>query len=106
MPYRTGSSTSSVRLKLDSLPKEIVERDFAYWKEYSARLLADPNFKSDFDAQRSFSKLRQTIANIYRHRGMSAEAERAYREALALWTGNVEAIRALTPYLWDRGGIR
>jgi tetratricopeptide (TPR) repeat protein len=34
---------------------------------------------------------------------MSAEAERAYREALALWPGNAEAIAALTSYLWDRG---
>jgi tetratricopeptide (TPR) repeat protein len=93
------------RTKLEVLPKEIVDRDFAFWKEYSDRLLGDPNFKSDFDARRSFSKLRQTIANIYRHRGMSAEAERAYREALALWPGNAEALVALTSYLWDRGNF-
>ncbi len=91
------------KTKLEFLPKEIVERDFAYWKDYSTRLLSDPNFKKDFDAQRSFSKLRQTTANIYTHRGMSAEAEHAYREALALWPGNVEAIAAVTSYLWDRG---
>jgi len=93
------------KTKLESLPKDVVEKDFAYWKDYSARLLGDPNFKKDFDAQRSFSKLRQTIANIYGHRGMSAEAERAYREALALWPGNAEAISALMPYLWDRGEL-
>ena len=91
------------KTKLEALPKEIVEKDSAYWKNYSTRLLGDPNFKNDFDAQRSFSKLRQTTANIYRHRGMSAEAEHAYREALALWSGNAEAIAALTSYLWDRG---
>jgi tetratricopeptide (TPR) repeat protein len=91
------------RTKLEVLPKESVERDFAFWTEYSGRLLGDPNFKSDFDARRSFSKLRQTIANIYRHHGMSAEAERAYREALALWPGNAEALVALTSFLWDRG---
>jgi tetratricopeptide (TPR) repeat protein len=93
------------KTKLDVLPKEIVEEDFAYWKEYSARLLSDPNFESDFDARRSFSKLRYTIANIYRHRAMAAEAERAYREALALWPGNVDAIAALAPFLWDRGAF-
>ncbi len=93
------------KTKLESLSTEIVESDFAYWKEYSTRLLGDPNFHSDFDARRSFSKLRQTIANIYRHRGMSAEAERAYREALALWAGNAEAIVALMSYLWDRGAF-
>ena len=90
------------KTKLQSLPPEVVETDFAYWKDYSARLLNDPNFPEDFDAQRSFSKLRQSIANIYRHRGMSSEAERAYHEALALWRGNAEAIAALMPYLWDR----
>jgi tetratricopeptide (TPR) repeat protein len=93
------------RQKIEVLPKQIVERDIAYWREYSARLLGDPNFKNDFDAQRSFSKLRQTIANIYRHRGMAAEAERAYREALTLWPANAEAIGALAPYLWDRGAF-
>ena len=93
------------RTKLESLPLETVEKDFAFWRDYSARLLADANFKNDYDAQRSFSKLRQTLANIYRHRAMSAEAERAYREALALWPGNPEAIAALTFYLWDRGAF-
>ncbi len=91
------------KTKLETLPREIVESDLAYWKDYSKRLLEDSNFKKDFDAQRSFSKLRQTIANIYRHRGMSEEAEVAYREALALWPGNAEAIATLMPYLWDRG---
>ncbi len=103
MPSRTGSIYRLNKTRLESLPKEVVDRDFAYWQEYSARLLGDPNFRKDFDAQRSFSKLRQTIANIYRHRKMSPEAERAYREALALWPGNAEAIVALTSYLWERG---
>ena len=91
------------KTRVETLPKAAVERDFAYWKDYSARLLGDPNFKRDFDAQRSFSKLRQTVAHIYRHRGMSAEAGRAYQEALALWPGNAEAIAALMSYLWDQG---
>jgi tetratricopeptide (TPR) repeat protein len=91
------------KMKLEALPTEAVERDFAYWKEYLARLLSDPNFEKDFDARRSFSKLRQTTANIYAHHRMSTEAERAYREALALWPGNPDAIAALMPYLWDQG---
>ncbi|HEY5811898.1 MAG TPA: tetratricopeptide repeat protein, partial [Terrimicrobiaceae bacterium] len=89
--------------KLETLPRDAVDKDFAYWQEYSEKLLKDPNFRNDFDAQRSFSKLRQTIANIYRHRGMSAEAEHAYREALAFWPANEECIVALNGYLWDRG---
>lgn len=90
---------------LASLPQDAVDRDFAFWKDYKSRLLADPAFKKDFDAQRSFSKLRMSLANIYRHRKMEAEAERAYREALELWPENLEAIAALTPYLWDRGAF-
>ena len=33
------------KTRLEALPKEVVERDFAYWRDYSARLLGDPNFK-------------------------------------------------------------
>ncbi len=89
--------------KLDSLTPEMVSRDFAFWAAYKAKLLADPAFKDDFDAQRSFSKLRLAMANVYRHRKMLPEAERAYREALELWTGNPEAILPLCEILEDRG---
>jgi tetratricopeptide (TPR) repeat protein len=88
---------------LKELPQEAIDRDFAFWSAYKSRLLANPAYKHDFDAQRSFSKLRMSLANVYRHRKMDIEAERAYREALELWPENLEAILALTPYLWERG---
>ncbi len=91
------------KTKQDKLPPEVVERDFAYWKEYKARLMADPLYWQDYDAQRSFSKLRQSIANIYRHKKMTAEAERAYYEALELWPENGEVIAILTRMLWEKG---
>ncbi len=91
------------RTKLDKLPPEDVARDMAFWKDYKNRLLNDPNFKNDFDAQRSFSKLRFTIGNIYAHRKMTAEAEQAYREALELWPSNPDAIVALSRILWEHG---
>jgi tetratricopeptide (TPR) repeat protein len=91
------------KTKLDTLPKDAVEEDFRFWKEYKTRLLNDPEYHNDFDAQRSFSKLRQTIGNIYRHRKMSAEAERAYLESLELWPNNIEVILVLMNYQWERG---
>lgn len=89
--------------KMDKLPPEMVEKDFAFWKDYKARLLNDPQYLKDYDAQRSFSKLRMTMGNIYKYKKMAPEAERAYREALELWPENPEALVALTPYLWDKG---
>lgn len=85
------------------LTKEDVARDFAFWKEYKNKLLSDPNFRKDFDAQRSFSKLRNTMGNIYSHRKMFKEAEAAYREALELWPENPEPLYRLTTLLWDQG---
>lgn len=67
---------------LETLPAEAVAEDFRYWNNYVERLLADKNFHEDFDAKRSFSKLRNSTANIYRARQMGTEAERAYRQAL------------------------
>lgn len=91
------------KTKLDSLSPEVVASDFAFWEAYKQKLLSNPAYKNDFDAQRSFSKLRQSIANIYRHRKMEAEAERAYREAIELWPGNGEAIASIIKAAWDRG---
>ncbi len=88
--------------KVASLSPEVVAEDFAFWADYKTRLLEDPEFKKDLDAQRSFSKLRIAGANIYRHRKMNAEAERAYREALELYPSSVEALVNLCDMLWDK----
>lgn len=87
--------------KVESLPEDVVQRDFEFWDNYSARLLADPEFKQDLDAQRSFSKLRVTGGNIYRHRKMKKEAARAYRQALRLWPAATEALVPLVEELWE-----
>lgn len=91
---------------LESLPAEVVAEDFRYWNAYVERLLADKNFHEDFDAKRSFSKLRNSTGNIYRARRMWAEAERAYRQALQLHPNNMESLVALSDILraqkrWD-----
>ncbi len=91
--------------KVEEIPKDVVERDFKFWADYKARLLGDPNYGKDLDAQRSFSKLRHSIANIYKHRKMEAEAERAYLEALELWPANPEVLFALSQIYWERGNF-
>src|SRR5262249_43636278 len=83
------------RLPLASLPEEILEKDHAFWKQYSQRLTGDfidygtsmrevadwiertylrrnfngftgdRRFVHDIDAQKSFCKLRTSIAGIY-----------------------------------------
>ena len=91
------------REPLKALSAESVSRDFAFWETYAKRLLDNPDYAKDYDAQRSFSKLRATAGNLYRHRKMEAEAERAYRGALQLWPGNGESLNALSTMLWERG---
>ena len=91
---------------LETLPPETVAEDFRYWNDYVERLLADKNFHEDFDAKRSFSKLRNSTGNLYRARRMWAEAERAYRQALQLHPNNMESLVALSDILrtqkrWD-----
>lgn len=88
---------------LKELPADAVKQDMAFWRDYTEQLLRNPDYLKDYDAQRSFSKLRSTTGNLYRHRKMNKEAEIAYRQALALWTGNPEAINALAGMWNDRG---
>jgi len=94
------------RISKDSLkeiPTDLVRRDFEFWDNYVKRLKDGSEYEKDYDAQRSFSKLRATTGNLYRHRKMDVEAERAYRQSLELWEGNGESLIALNSMLWDRG---
>ena len=91
---------------LETLPPEVVAEDFRFWNAYVERLLGDKNFHEDFDAKRSFSKLRNSTGNLYRARRMWSEAERAYRQALQLHPNNMESLVALSDILraqkrWD-----
>ena len=91
---------------LATLPPDAVENDFKFWNAYVERLLGNKNFHEDFDAKRSFSKLRNSTGNIYRARQMWNEAERAYRQALQLHPNNMESLVAMSDILraqkrWD-----
>ena len=61
-----------------------VSDDMDFWDWYTRRLLADPKFPRDFAARKAFSKLRNAIGGAHVHRGLHAQAERAYQEARAL----------------------
>ncbi len=76
---------------LPAITRESLQRDRAFWDDYTARLLADPKFEHDRPARMGFSKLRHNIANIYTHRSLTEEAEYAYRQALRLAPDNMEA---------------
>ena len=78
------------------LTPEMVKVDMQYWREYIDHLVKTPGFEDDIDAQRSFSKLRNTGGNIYKWRKMSEAAEQAYRQAVELWPGNTETLNTET----------
>jgi len=85
------------------IPADVVAADMRFWDSYMQRLISNPDFSKDYDAQRSFSKLRTTTGHLYRHRKMLKEAELAYRQSLILWPGNPESLNAMSTMLWDRG---
>ncbi|MEO6054094.1 MAG: tetratricopeptide repeat protein, partial [Chthoniobacterales bacterium] len=88
---------------LESLPKDVVEKDFAFWNDYIKKLTSNPMYFQDYDAQRSFSKLRVTMGRIYSFRKMKKEAERALMQSLELWPDNLEALSVICELLWERG---
>ena len=93
-------------IKRDPVPvltPEQVQADMEYWRNYIARLKADSGFVDDIDAQRSFSKLRNTGGNIYKWRNMAGPAEQAYRQALELWPGNTETLNNFSDLLLRQG---
>ena len=92
-------------IKKDPVPvlsAEIVQGDMQYWRDYIDHLKKNPRFAEDIDAQRSFSKLRNTGGNIYKWRKMPDAAEQAYRQALELWPGNSETLNNFSDLLMQQ----
>jgi tetratricopeptide (TPR) repeat protein len=82
-----------------TLPRHLVEKDFAFWKAYSSWLKSNPFFWDDPPARRAFAKLRGTYGNLYRHHGMTEEADRAFQEALELYPLHEEVIQCYADFL-------
>lgn len=74
-----------------SLWREIVARDRAYWDRLTAEFLARADFQRNDDGRQCFAKLRAAIAGLYAFRGLAADAEYAFKQALQLCPRSAEA---------------
>lgn len=103
--YRHGEPEGFlIRLEPEEIPEiapEVIEKDFSFWQSWIDRWENDPTFLRDYDARRSFGKLRTSQANLYRHRKLNDAAARAYRQALQLDPSNAEALLPLSNLEWD-----
>lgn len=135
------------REPLEELTPEIVTKDHLFWRKYSERLIGDwitydtpiekiadfvvkvygrkdhenfpgdPKFARDKMAQKSFSKLRSSIAGLYNWRRQNAksdeerdrmlkEADFAYRQAFAFYPGSPEAVANYAQMLASVGRVK
>jgi tetratricopeptide (TPR) repeat protein len=94
-------------MKFNAIPtpisEEMIAKDRTYWDALSKDLLANPDYRQDFPAQKAFSKLRNAIAGLYAARGKPAAAEYAFRQAVELYPGSAEATFRLVHHLQSRG---
>jgi len=74
----------------DKLGEMILKQDRDFWKDYVERLLKYPGFAKNYEAQKTFAKLRSAIAGVYVYRKLYAEAESAFRQALQLCPSSPE----------------
>ncbi len=74
-----------------ALDSAVVGRDRAYWDDLFHQLDADPKYRHDELAQKTFSKLRTADGELYAFRRMADEAEYAFQQAIALCPDNSEA---------------
>jgi tetratricopeptide (TPR) repeat protein len=84
----------TMKINKEPLPRltpQMVRDDLEFWDLRTRRLITSETFVRDVVARKSFSKLRSAIAGLYAHRGMRAEAEVAFLEALQLYPLSPEA---------------
>jgi len=89
-----------LKLEKEPLPKpqengkfwtNILYQDSTFWAQLLGEFNTHPEFKTDYVAQRAFSKLRCAIAGIYEFRGIVKAAESAYQQAIAICPASPEA---------------
>jgi len=73
------------------LAPETVKHDREFWDWYVKRLTANPKFKRDVVARKTFSKLRSAIAGLYAYRRLFDESEYAFKQAIELYPLSPEA---------------
>jgi len=77
--------------KPTKLTPEMIKNDTDFWNWYTKHLVSDKKYTQDIPAQKSFCKLRLSIAGLYFARHHNKEAEAAYRQALELYPLSSEA---------------
>src|SRR5262249_13131751 len=87
---------------MKELPASVVDADRKFWDAYAAKLLADPNFRSDDHATDVFAKLAFWHADLYRYRGLVPEQEHWLRLALLLCPQSQDAVNAMVHVLADQ----
>ncbi|MEM8960906.1 MAG: DUF2723 domain-containing protein [Acidobacteriota bacterium] len=85
------------------LTDEEIATDFAYWDRRIEELLAEPRFLSDIDARMAIMALRYQSARIYRDRGLTADAEDAYRQAIEIMPNELKSMLGLGNLLAGQG---
>lgn len=88
--------------KVGRLPEQLVVDDFEFWEWFIAKLKRHPAFERDIIAQKSFSKLRSSIAGLYATKGDFARAERAYLQSIDLYPPSPESNFRLARLYRDR----
>lgn len=87
--------------------EKLAAKDRDFWDWYTRRLLNDDMYRRDFAGQKSFSKLRASLAGLYNRQRKYRESAQAYREACLLYPASPEATfryaqDCLVPYRkWD-----
>ncbi len=76
---------------LEELPPALVRKDHEFWDWQTRRLCANWRFRHDTVAMRVFHKLRCAGGGVYAKRGLYAEAEYAFRQAMQLYPLGPEA---------------
>jgi tetratricopeptide (TPR) repeat protein len=90
---------------LARLPADVVDNDHRFWGWYTDWLLSKSEFTRDICARKSFSKLRSAIAGLYEYRRNWAEAEYAYKQAVALYPLSPEAVLRLAQMYVNLGRV-
>ena len=91
-----------VLLRLNSKPMDLseqtIESDRLFWAELTKKLLMSAEFNQDTDARKTFSKMRVAIAGVYEERTKIAEAEAAFKQAIAIYPLSLEAYMRLADF--------
>jgi len=77
--------------------------DRDYWDKLITKLLADPHFRGNEMARKTYSKMRSAIGGVYAYRKLYEDAEYAYRQSIQLCPDSPEANFRTSQLLLETG---